>query len=114
MKRDDCLYLEHILEAMDKIYRYTLNLDYPAFVSESLIQDGVIRQLEIMGEATKNISIPTRDLCPDIPWKDIAGMRDILIHQYFGVDLHAVWDTAREDIPPLRGKIEQLIQNLKC
>ena len=112
MKRDDRVYLEHILEAMDKIDLYTRDLDYPAFVSEGLIQDGVIRQLEIMGEATKNISLQTRDLCPDIPWKDIAGMRDILIHQYFGVDLHAVWDTAQEDIPPLRGKIEQLIKTV--
>jgi len=74
----------------------------------NLIQDGVIRQLEIIGEATKRLSKEFKDRYPEIPWKDIAGMRDKLIHGYFGVDLDAVWDTAKKDIPGLRGKIEEI------
>ncbi len=75
-------------------------------------QDAVVRQMEILGEATKNISMDIRDQNPDIPWKDIAGMRDILFHQYFGVDLGAVWDSAITDIPAIKPLLEQLEMQL--
>jgi len=108
MKKDDQVYLVHILEAITKIERYTCDLDIESFLDTDLIQDAVIRQLEIIGEAAKNVSQATRSLSSDIPWKDMAGMRDILIHQYFGVDLHAVWDTVVKDLPDFRDKIAQL------
>ena len=70
-----------------------------------LAQDGIIRQVEIVGEATKNLSPKIRNKYPEVLWKDIAGMRDKLIHNYFGVDLGAVWDTAKKDIPRLKHQI---------
>ena len=75
-----------------------------------LIQDGVIRQIEIIGEATKKLSDESREKYPHIPWKDIAGMRNKLIHGYFGVDLGAVWDTVEDGIPLLKSEIERIIE----
>ncbi len=76
------------------------------------MQDGVIRQLEIIGEATKQISSGTRKKHQNIPWKDMAGMRDKLIHDYFGVDVEQVWLTAKSDIPTLAIEIEEVLSNL--
>ena len=112
MKRNDRVYLTHILEAIKKIDKYTKGLNYAAFLTDDLVQDGVIRQLEIIGEASKKLSVATRTLAPDLPWEDIAGMRDVLMHQYFGVDLSAVWDTVRQDLPTFKDKISNLINSL--
>ena len=76
-----------------------------------LVQDGVIRQLEIIGEASKNLSDTTRNNSQEVPWRDMAGMRDVLIHQYFGVDLSAVWDTVKQDMPELKQCSAKLIEN---
>jgi uncharacterized protein with HEPN domain len=109
MIKDDTVFLRHILDAINKIQGYTKGMDYEGFRTSSLVQDGVIRQLEIMGEATKNLSQEIREKHPDIPWKDIAGMRDKLIHQYFGVDIAGVWDTAEQDIPTLKSNLIKLL-----
>jgi uncharacterized protein with HEPN domain len=79
------------------------------FVGNHLIQDGVIRQLEIMGEAAKRLSNEIKDKYSEIPWRDITGMRDKLIHDYFGVDITAVWDTAVRDIPILKDKLRDIL-----
>jgi len=102
MKRDDSVYLQHILDAIAKIEEYLSGVDKESYLSRSLIQDGVIRQLEIIGEAVKQLSDVFRNQHAQIPWQDIAGMRDKLIHHYFGVDLDAVWKTAKEDLPELK------------
>jgi uncharacterized protein with HEPN domain len=111
LKKDDTVYLKHILDAIAKIEEYADKLDLQAFSKNSLIQDGIIRQIEIIGEATKNLSDALRNKYNDIPWKDIAGMRDKLIHGYFGVDLDAVWDTAKKDIPILKTQIKKVLSD---
>jgi uncharacterized protein with HEPN domain len=109
MKRNDRVYLLHILDAIDHIENYTHGFDVEAFRRQPLVQDGVIRQLEIIGEATKNISCYVREENDQIPWQDIAGMRDKLIHAYFGVDIDTVWLTVQEDIPVLKAEIQKIL-----
>jgi len=111
-ERDDTVYLRHILDAIVKIEEYLAGIDQGAFTKNSLVQDGIIRQIEIIGEAAKRVSIGLRGKYSTIPWKDIAGMRDKLIHGYFGVDIKAVWFTAKDDIPSLKREIEQVLKNL--
>lgn len=108
--KDDLVYFQHILEATKKIDQYTADLKFAEFSRSTLLQDGVMRELEIIGEAVKRISATTKKLDPDIPWKEITGMRDKLIHDYFGVDIEAVWKTAKQDVPQLRKRVEQLIK----
>lgn len=102
MTKDDSVYLDHILESITKIQHYTHELDEKRFNDDELVQDGVIRQLQIIGEAAKRLSGETRAKYPSVEWKDISGMRDKLVHDYFGVDLAAVWDTVQKDIPLLK------------
>ncbi len=109
MERDDSVYLQHILDAIARIEEYLLGVSEEMFYEQHLVQDGVIRQLEIIGEATKRLSSGTRARCPNVPWQDIAGMRDKLIHGYFGVDLDAVWLTARDDVMDLKAEVARLL-----
>ncbi len=107
--KDDSFYLSHILDSINQIQLYIKCLDYEAFIENRLVQDAVIRQLEIIGEAAKNLSGALRSCSPEIPWRDLAGMRDKLIHHYFGIDIYAVWETATQDIEPLKIKIQKLL-----
>jgi uncharacterized protein with HEPN domain len=107
--KDDSVYLKHMVDAIKRIEEYTASTDSLTFFKTPLIQDGVIRQIEIIGEATKNLSAALRDKYPSIPWQDIAGMRDKLIHDYFGVDIDAVWETVRKDIPILKAEMSNII-----
>ncbi|MBW1741320.1 MAG: DUF86 domain-containing protein [Deltaproteobacteria bacterium] len=104
MKKDDSVYLRHILDAISRIE------EYEGFLDNHLIQDGVIRQIEIIGEATKRLSQEIKEKHPEIPWKDMARMRDKLTHGYFGVDLDAVRDTVERDIPALKNKLRNLVE----
>lgn len=107
MNRDN-LYLRHVLDAVRKIERY-VQVGHDEFMAESHWQDAVIRQLEIVGEAVKRISPESLGLRPDIPWRRIAGMRDVLIHNYMGVDLTAVWQVTQQEIGQLRQAVEEIL-----
>lgn len=109
MRKADTAYLKHIRDAISRIEEYTKAVSYDNFIKNNLIQDGVIRQLEIIGEATKRLSTELKNKYPQIPWKDVAGMRDKLIHNYFGVDIDAVWDTVKKDIPTLKEEIKKIL-----
>jgi uncharacterized protein with HEPN domain len=112
MPHDDRVYLQHIRDASERIGEYVKGMDEAAFKKNLLVQDAVIRQIEIMGEATKRLSSRTKELQPDIPWRDIAGMRDKLIHDYFGVDIERVWLTVTDDLPEFASQISALLSRL--
>ena len=112
MKRDDTVYLHHILDAIAKAQSYLLDIDEASFFTASLIQDGVIQQIEVIGEAAKQLSGELCSRYAHVPWDDIAGMRDKLIHDYFGVDLDKVWLTAIEDLPLLQEEVSAILRQL--
>ena len=106
--KDDLVFIEHILFCIDKIQDYTKNLAQQDFSDNVLIQDAVIRNIEIIGEATKKISNNLKFQYQEIPWKEMSGMRDKLIHDYFGVDVDVEWKTVTDDIPYLKSLIENI------
>jgi len=107
--KDDAVFLKHILDSINQIEEYIEGLGFEDFVTSKLVQDGVVRQLEIIGEATKHLSPELREKYPKTPWEDIAGMRDKLIHHYFGVDLEVVWDTVEKDLPALKKHVKKIL-----
>lgn len=112
MNRDETIYLKHIRDAILRIEHYVERVDEEGFLKHPLIQDGVIRQIEIIGEAVKHLDREFRALYRDVPWQDIAGTRDKLIHDYFGVDLEKVWLMVVQDIPVLKMQIKQMLDDL--
>lgn len=111
MKRDYNLYLEDILNCIDKIEKYTKDKTFEDFCSDEKTIDAVIRNLEIIGEASKKIPKSIKSKNPEIPWDLMEGMRNILIHEYFGVKLDIIWKTIKEKLPQLKVKIKDLINN---
>jgi uncharacterized protein with HEPN domain len=105
----DLLYLTSISEALERIAHYTTE-GRTAFLASTLVQDGVIRNLIVIGEAVKNLSTDLRESEPATPWKSIAGMRDVLIHNYLRVNLEQVWETVARDLPPLGLTVRSLIE----
>ena len=101
MSRNEPLYLADIQESCEKVLRFTKGMTYKDFVHDDLHFDAVLRNLEIIGEAVKNISEETRQKYPSVKWRKIAGFRDIVAHQYFGVNDETVWDIVEIEIPAL-------------
>jgi len=109
MPREYKFYLKDILESIYKIEKYTENLSFDDFAKDDLIQDGVARNLEIIGEAVKNIPDDIKRRNSEVEWKKIAGLRDILIHAYFGIDVDIVWDVVKNKIPKLKESIVEIL-----
>lgn len=108
MSRSVEVYLQDVAGACAKVQSYIEGRDFAAFSSDERTIDAVVRNLEIIGEAVKGIPRSFRDAHPDIPWKRLAGLRDILIHEYFGVDLDIIWDIVRNVIPPIEARIRSI------
>ncbi|WP_420266578.1 DUF86 domain-containing protein [Candidatus Magnetominusculus dajiuhuensis] len=112
MNRGNLVYIQHINNAICRIEEYTKGMFIiDDFINNKLVQAGVIRELEIIGEAAKRMTSDMRDKYPEIPWKLMAQARDKLIHQYFGVDIQVVWDTVVKAIPTLKVQIEELLES---
>ena len=113
MNIDNMVYLKHILDAINLIEEYLKGRVSDGFMKNRMLQDAVVREIEIIGEASKSLSTKLRDKYSEISWKQIAGMRDKLIHSYFGVDLEVVWDTINKDIPHIKPLIIKMLENIK-
>jgi uncharacterized protein with HEPN domain len=110
MKRDDTVYLLHILDAIDLIEEYTKGMSENEFFSNSMAHDAVIRQMEIIGEAAKNVSDEFQDKHRTLPWLKMIGIRNKIIHEYFNVNYAIVWDTVKDDLPSLKKSIKKIIK----
>ena len=108
MPRDFKVYLEDILEAIAKIHQFTAGFSFDVFCKDAKTFDAVIRNLEIVGEAIKKLPGELREQHPQIEWKKIAGLRDILIHEYFGIDAKIVWDLIQNKLPILEKQVRDL------
>jgi len=111
--KDDLIFIKHIQDCIQRIDIFMKRVSKKEFVQNEEKQSAVIRQIEIIGEAVKNLSEDFRKKYPQIEWRKIAGMRDKLIHFYFGVDLDAVWYVAKDNLPKLKKQIRQILEKEK-
>lgn len=111
MLRDLQLYLSDILVAGKKVLRYTNGMNFEQFIADERTFDAVIRNLQIIGEAVKNIPVDVRDRNPEIEWRKIAGLRDILAHTYFQIENEIIWDVVQNKVSPLLIKVNQLLES---
>lgn len=112
-KRDITLFLQDIIDSIEKIRIYTQGMSYEDFLQDDKTKDAVIRNLEIIGEAAKNIPKEIREKYPEVDWKSAIGMRDRIIHGYFGVSFLIVWETIKNDLPDFESKIRKILEEVK-
>lgn len=102
------LFIQDIIEAIDKIENYTINLSFDEFSKNNMVKDAVIRNFEIIGEAANNIPEDIRNKYPEVEWKECIGFRNFLIHGYFSVSLNTIWDTIHNNLPTLKKHIKEI------
>jgi uncharacterized protein with HEPN domain len=109
VKKDTKVFLAHILDSIHLIEEYSVDVTQVKFFKDLPLQDAIVRRLEIIGEAVKNLPNSFKTKHPDIPWKQNAGMRDILIHKYFDVDLYLTWKVVKHEIPLIKKKLSAIL-----
>jgi len=112
MLRDAIVFLSEIQEAAQDILAHTRGMNGEAFLADKKTKQAVIRCLEVMGEATKGLPLSFREAHPEVPWREVSGMRDVLIHQYFGIDEERLWLAVEKSVPPLLASISKILQTL--
>ncbi len=112
MTKDYQEYLKDILNSLNDIFTFTKGMTFDQFIKDKKTSNAVLRSLEVLGEAAKQIPAPLRRKYHNIPWKTMAGMRDKLIHEYFGVDLKIVWQTLKNDLPSLESELKDMLRDL--
>jgi uncharacterized protein with HEPN domain len=105
--------IQDILKSIEKIERYMDGMTLTKFKQNELVADAVVRNFEIIGEASKSIPLAVQRSYPDVPWKEMKGMRDVLIHEYFGIDIKILWHTTKKNLPILRKQLELILQNTR-
>jgi uncharacterized protein with HEPN domain len=110
MKRDDTVYLLHILDAIASVEEYTRGMSENEFLGNSMAHDAVVRQIEIIGEAARNVSDEFQEKHPNLPWMKMIGIRNKIIHEYFNVNYAIVWDTIKDDLPTLKKNIKKIVK----
>ena len=110
--KSNLVFIEHILESINKIEEYSKNLSKDKLIENTEIQDAIIRRIEIIGEAVKNLPNNFRNKYPDIEWNEIIRTRDKIIHHYFGINLDIVWGIIKKDLPDLKIKILKIKEDL--
>ena len=113
MKRDHRLFIEDISECIDKIEEFVGNMDFDEFVRDDKTASAVIRKLEIIGEASKNIPKRIREKYKELPWSDMARMRDKITHGYFGINYKIVWNVIKERLPEIKPVIHKILEELE-
>ncbi len=109
MKKDPKIFVSHILDSIELIEQYSKKMTQAKFLKRPASQDAIIRRLEIIGEAVKNLPAPFKGKYSKVPWKQIAGMRDILIHEYFDVDLILTWKVVKQELPSIKKQLFEIL-----
>mgnify|MGYP002624423018 CR=1 FL=1 len=112
-KFGDKIRLQHVLDAIETIEDYISSADFEAFSENSMMRDACIRQLQVIGESCKNVHAELREKYPDVPWRQIVGLRNIVIHEYFGVDEKVIWEVIQQDLPVFKQQVADIISGIQ-